>query len=78
MRDDELSMDVKITDLTDDLLTVLDGHMDEMDMDQVFYESLKFMTMTMCDCLENDQKSLQVLRRAMDDGIIMYMDNKEK
>lgn len=76
--DEQRNHDDKIGDLTDDLLTVLDGHMDEIDMDELFYTSLKFMTVTMCDCLENDQKSLRVLRRAMDDGIIDYMNKREK
>lgn len=77
MKADERNHDDKIGDLTDDLLTVLDGHMDEIEMDELFYTSLKFMTITMCDCLENDQKSLRVLRRAMDDGIIDYMNKRE-
>lgn len=77
MKDNQLSQDDKIADLTDDLITVLDGHMDELDMEEVFYYSLRFMTVTMCECLENHHRSLKILRSAMDDGILTYMQNKE-
>ena len=67
-----------ITDLQEDLMVVLDGHMDEMDMQEVFYNSIKFMTFVMYECLEDHELSLETLRLAMVHGIQMHIDNKEK
>lgn len=72
------SVQEKITDLTDDLMTVLDGHMDEMDSQEVFYHAIKFMTFAMYECLEDHKISLKTLKLAMDHGIQMHLDKKEK
>lgn len=66
-----------ITNMNDDLLTVLDSYMDEMDMQDVFYYALKFMTFTMYECLEDHKLSLKTLRHAMDQGIQLHMQTKE-
>jgi hypothetical protein len=71
------SYEDKIDDLNDDLLTVLDGHMDDLEMDDLFYRSLRFITFSLCKCVENDNKSFRILKKAMDEGIMDYMQNKE-
>lgn len=73
-----ITIQEKISELNDDLMTVLDGHMDEFEMEEVFYNAIKFMTFAMYECLEDHKLSLKTLRLAMDHGIQMHMDNKEK
>ncbi len=73
-----LTTQEKINELNDDLMTVLDGHMDEMEMDEVFYNALKFMTFAMYECLDDHRLALKTLKLAMDQGIQMHMDKKEE
>lgn len=73
----DLSIQEKINDMNDDLMTVLESYMDELDTDQLFYNALKFMTTTLYDCAENHQHAFKVLKISMDDGIKNYMDKKE-
>lgn len=73
----ENSIQEMISSLHDDLMTVLDGHMDEMEMQEVFYNALKFMTFAMYECLQDHKLSLKVLRMAMDHGIQMHLNKKE-
>jgi hypothetical protein len=68
--------DERIADLTDDLMTVLEGHMDELDTEELFFHSLRFMTLTLYETMDNHKEALKVLRAAMDDGIKTYIDNK--
>ncbi len=77
MSNEYLSVSEKVQDLHDDLLTVLDGHMDEIPMESVFYESIKFMTHALYECIGYPEDSQVILRLAMDEGIKQYMDRKE-
>jgi hypothetical protein len=70
------SFQEKIDELTDDLLTVLEGHMEEMDNEELFFHSIRFMTLSLYECMENHQYAFKVLKLAMDDGIKTYIENK--
>lgn len=65
-------------ELRDDLTTVLESYMDEIGTEELFYSSIKFLTLALYDCTQNHKEALKVLRSAVDDGIKIYMDNKEK
>lgn len=58
-----------IQELNDDLLTVLEGHMDEMSNDVLFYSCIKFMTTALCDCLESQDQAVKILKMATEDGM---------
>jgi len=72
------SIQEKITNLSDDLLTVLEGHMDELDNEVIFYHAFKFMTIALYECFESHQEALKVLRMGMDHGIQAAMEKRGK
>lgn len=68
----------KIIDLTDDLMTVLEGHMHELDQDILFHKAISFITLMLYECSQNHQHALKVLKVGMEEGIAAYMSKKEK
>jgi DNA polymerase III delta prime subunit len=66
----------KIDELTDDLLTVLEGHMEEFESEELFFHSIRFLTMSLYETMENHQQAFKVLKLAMDAGIKTYVENK--
>lgn len=72
----ELSMEEKISDLRDDLLTVLDGHMDVFENEELFFEAIRFITYTLHETIQNPRLSLKVLRAGMDEGMKQHLETK--
>ena len=69
----QISYQENILPIQDDLLTVLESYMDEMDTDAIFYQSLKFMIVSLYEFTENHKEALKLLKLAMDDGIMEAM-----
>lgn len=67
-----------INELRNDLTMVLESFTDEMETDELFYNSIKFMTAIFYKCAGNHKHALKVLKLAVDDGFQIYIDNQEK
>lgn len=67
----------KIIDIQDDLLTVLESYMDELEPGEVFYHSIKFMTIALYECADSPKEASKVLRLAMDYGIVAAMEQRK-
>lgn len=67
-----------IIEFQDDLLTVLESYMDEIEANEVFYHAIKFMTVALYECADGHQEALKVLRMAMDHGIQAAMSDRKE
>lgn len=65
----------EINDLEDDLLTVLEMHMDEQASPQIFFHMFRFMTKVLYEFEANDDNCSNTLRKAIDAGIKDYFKN---
>lgn len=74
---DQRDKQEKISDLCDDLLTALEGHMDEMSVDEVFYNSIVFMIKALYECTETHKEALKILRMACDDAIRTHIKERQ-
>jgi len=73
MKEDNIKKQEKITDLTDDLLTVLESHMDILGRDELFFYTLNFVAKAMYDCIEDHKISREILAKAIDKAISDYV-----
>lgn len=62
--------------IEEDLITVLESYMNEMEPNEVFYHAFKFMTSTLYAFNDNHREALKVLRMAMDHGIHAAMEER--
>ena len=67
----------QIDDIYEDLLTILEVHIESMDASTLFYHIIKYLTTTLYECAPSHSEALKVLRVAMDDGIKEFMNKKE-
>lgn len=75
--DSAITVQEKIIELQEDLLTVLESYMDEMDTELLFCESFKFMTVAMYQCFDSHQNALKVLKLARGQGIENVMEKRK-
>ena len=68
----------RISDLQEDLLTILEAHSEDVDMEILFYQIIKYMTSALYECAPSHTEALKVLRLAMDDGIRDHLKKKEE
>jgi hypothetical protein len=59
----------KIGDLEEDLITVLEAHMDVVEFEAVFKHILMFMTKALYDIAPSHKEAYRVLHEAMNEGI---------
>lgn len=59
----------KIRELTDDLMTVLESHIDELGSDVMFYTCIKFMTIGLYDNMSSHDQAMKVLKLSIEDGM---------
>lgn len=62
--------------IEEDLLTVLESYMNEIEPNEVFYHCIRFMTSTLYAFNDNHREALKVLRMAMDQGIHAAMEER--
>lgn len=65
----DISKQEKIEALHDDLLTVLESHIDEIETGELVYEAIKFMTIQLYEIASRHSEAFRLLRLAMEDGI---------
>lgn len=54
----------KITDLQHDLLTVVESHIDDMELEKLFLYSLSFLIEILYNCAENPDQARKILNLA--------------
>lgn len=59
----------KIGDLEEDLMIVLEAHMDTIEFESLFKHILMFMTKVLYDTAPNHKEAYRVLREGMNEGI---------
>ena len=67
----------KADELIDDLMTVLESHIDEMGLDEVFSNAFKLMTFSLYECMDNHKVSLKVMRVGIDEGMQLHLERKK-
>lgn len=67
-----------LENMQDDLMTVLESYMDELEMQDVFFYSLAFMTFTAYECLEDHKLSLKIVQGAVENGISQHIALKDE
>lgn len=68
----------QINELRQDLTAVLDNFTNEIEKDELFYNSIKFMTAEFYKSSDNYKHALKVLKLAFDDGFKIYINDEEK
>ena len=66
-----------IIGINDDLLTVLESYMDEIEPNEIFYHALKFMTVALYEWSDSHKEALKILRLAIDQGIEAAVKHKK-
>lgn len=67
----------KTNDLIDDLMTVLESHIDEMGIDELFYNAFKLMTFSLYETMDNHKLSLKTMRAGLDEGMHLHLERKK-
>ncbi len=67
----------KIEDLHEDLMVVLESHMDELETGDLYYEIIKFFTSTLYAHAPDHKQAYKILHAAMNDGIKTHISTHE-
>lgn len=68
----------KINDLEEDLLTILEVHIDEMETDELFYHIFKYMTTALYSIAPDHKVAMKVLRTGIDEAIEAHVSKKKE
>lgn len=68
----------KINELNEDLLTVLDSHWNDFDVNELFYHVIKYMTSYLYGNSANHQAAGKILQDSVNDGIRDYITQNEE
>jgi hypothetical protein len=67
----------KINDLEEDLLTVLEAHIDDIETGELFYLIIRYVTVALYETAPDHREALRILRMGMDAGIKNHVDKKK-
>lgn len=59
---------VLVTDLENDLLTVLEAHCEDLDPHELFFHCFRFLTGALYHTTASDKEALMILREGTDQG----------
>lgn len=68
----------KIDDLEEDLLTILEAHIDEMETGEMFYHIFKYMTTALYAMAPDHKIAMKVLRTGIDEAIEAHVAKKKE